>query len=88
MVPNTNLSFQTAGECGNPAVRLRVVERKLWLARGIRQHRPLTMTLDEEGYPTSLAADARVESLMFTNIIGHYPAGTYTLSFVGSGTVR
>ena len=49
--------------------------------------------LDPDGYPLELpyqpadpdAAAQGVFSILFTDMQGHYPAGTYTLSFDGSG---
>lgn len=43
--------------------------------------------LDEAGWPTSVSSGDPVQTLVFRELDGHYPAGEYTLMWTGSGTV-
>jgi hypothetical protein len=46
-----------------------------------------TFPVDSNGYPTSLAADQAVRTLVFTHNGGYYPTGDYVLTWDGDGEI-
>ena len=47
-----------------------------------------SVTLDANGYPTSLLSDQAVRTLVFTHTPTQYPAGDYVLTWQGDGEIR